>query len=267
MVDRNQAGADLPWGWWLRASSSGFEDGEGRTFRSVRDAFWRGRLGFPDIHVVPEQQELLLRVLTSIDAHWFAPAESKHDLFDGDMMLWRFYQCWLSSIGMLEAADRNGQPACPLQSPISAEGRSVMLMLQATRDPEWEHLPIAEVIGAIVARGHSSNDAAREAALRTFEESIGRRRHAFAREQVGRLHAITLTGMATGPGVRMPTFRVSWSMTFTDAAVRNDLFAWLAARVHRWDDWWEIAHRKGADALTQHLLSLVVASPARGEVA
>ena len=36
------------------------------------------------------------------------------------------------------------------------------------------------------------------------------------------------------------------------------LFAWLAERVHRWDDWGGIAHRKGADALTSHLLSVVV---------
>lgn len=40
---------DLPWGWWLRADATGVEDEQGRRWKSVRDAFWRGRLGFPDV--------------------------------------------------------------------------------------------------------------------------------------------------------------------------------------------------------------------------
>lgn len=267
MVDDERAGADLPWGWWLRRHGSVVEDENGRTYRTIRDAFFFRRLHFPVTHVAREQHELLLRVLTAINSRWLGPVENKHDLFEGNMLLWRFYQCWLASVGLLETSDRLGRPLDPLHAPLNAEGRSVMLMLQATRDPEWEYLPISEVIDVVRACGHSPADDEREAALRAFEQSIGRRRHVFAREKVGRSHVITLTGMPMGPGVRMPTFRVSWSMTFNDVAVRNDLFAWLTARVHRWDDWGEIAHRKGADALTQHLLGLVVASQAPGELA
>lgn len=264
MVDRNRAGVDLPWGWWLRANGSKLEDEQGRTFRSVRDAFWNGRMDFPDIHFAPEQHELLLRVLTSIDDPWTGTIERRHDLFDGDMAMWRFYMCWLSSIGLLETADRFGRPVSCLEAPLSTEGRSVMLMLQATREPEWEDLLLPEVVDAVVARGRGSAHEDRDRALRSFEQAIGRRRHLFAREQVGRTHLVTLTGMAAGAGVRMPTFRVSWSTSFTDAEVRDDFFGWLATRVHRWDDWGELAHRRGSDVLTQHLLGLIVASQAPG---
>jgi hypothetical protein len=207
----------------------------------------------------------MLRVLTSIDAHWLGPVENKHDLFEGNMMWWRFYQCWLSSIGLLETSDRYGGPVEPLHAPLSAKGRSVMLMLQATRDPAWEYLSIADVIDAVVASGRYPADDRRETALRAFERSVGRRRHVFAREKVGRSHVVTLTGLAAGPGVRMPTFRVSWSLSFADAAIRDQLFSWLAAHIHRWDDWGEFAHVKGSEALTQLLVGLILASQVPGE--
>lgn len=62
----------------------------------------------------------------------------------------------------------------------------------------------------------------------------------------------------------MPVRRVNWSISFTDAAARDDLFAWFAIRIDRWDDWGEMAHCKGADAFNQHLLSLIVASVISG---
>jgi hypothetical protein len=41
--------------------------------------------------------------MTAINASWFG-TESNHDVFGGDMMFWRFYQCWLASIGMVETS-------------------------------------------------------------------------------------------------------------------------------------------------------------------
>lgn len=95
----------LPWGWWLRARRSVLEDEDGRTWRSVRDAFWQGELGFVDVHFAPEQLKLMLRKLLSLDRRWSNSIKHRHDLFGGDVMFWRFYLCWLGSIGMIETAN------------------------------------------------------------------------------------------------------------------------------------------------------------------
>ncbi|AGH50179.1 hypothetical protein G432_12290 [Sphingomonas sp. MM-1] len=243
---------DLPWGWWLRARDGVLEDQDGRTWCTVRDAFWHGELAMPSSNVVREQVELLQRVLTAIHGRWLGGAERQQDLFDGSMVFWRFYPCWLASIGLIEPRARG----TVLEAPLTPKGRSVMLMLQATRDPAWEALPMSEVLEAVSAAERGTADEAREQALRDFERSLGRRRHLFAREQVGRSHLVTLTGVAID--ARMPTLRVMWSQAFATERARDDLFAWLATRVDRWDDWGLLAYRKGADALTRHLFSLVL---------
>jgi hypothetical protein len=241
---------ELPWGWSLRAGPHGFEDADGRVWRSVRDAFWEGELGFPPVHFAREQHELMLRVMTAIHAGWHG-RESRHDLFNGDMMFWRFHQCWLASIGMVEASPHGNA----LEAGLSPLGRSVLMMLQATREPEFEHMPMAEVMAAVTA-AKGLDAEARERALLLFEREVGFRRHVFAREKVGTRHLVTLTGITVG--ARMPTRAVIWSQSFADAASRDDMFAWLAERVHAWDVWGALAYAKGADALTRHLLAVIV---------
>lgn len=256
MDRRDRHYGELPWGWWLRVRGGVLEDDRGRTWRTVRDAFWQGELGFPAIHFAPEQHELMTRVLTAIDGRWLLGDERRHDLFGGDMLFWRFYQCWLSSIGMLNTAPSTGFSPGPLEAPLSPEGRSVMLMLQATREPAWECMPMDEIVEAVAAAGRNGADRDRQEALEKFERSVGLRRHVFARERVGRTYLVTLTGVAAE--ARMPTMRVSWSQAFTNETGRDDLFAWLAQRIDRWDDWGKLAHDCGADALTRHLLGLIV---------
>lgn len=251
---------ELPWGWWLRTRAGMLEDEHGRRWRSVRDCFWQGELGFTDVHFAGEQHELMLRTLSSIDRHGSHPRENRQDLFDGDWFFWRFYMCWLGSIGMIETTSSTGFTVTPLEGGLSPEGRSVLMMLLATRDPEWEPLPMTEILDALASSMRSSADDAREDALRVFERSVGLRRHVFAREDVGRSHMVTLTGMSGGVGARMPVRRVNWSIAFADAETRDDLFAWFAARIDRWDDWGEMAYRKGADAFGQHLLGIFAAS-------
>lgn len=250
MASGNDRGADLPWGWWLRARGGVLEDDDGGRWHSVRDAFWQGRLKFPDIHFAPEQHELLLRVLTTLASNWASQTEILHDLFAGDGLLRGFYMCWLESVGMLD--DRNR----PLGERLSDEGRSVMLMLQATREPSWIDLPIASVVDAVRAVGRGPADDLREAALKALEREVARRRHVFARERVGKSHLVTLTGIAVD--ARMPTRRVIWSQSFAEARTRDDFFAWLAERVHRWDDWGALAYSKGAVALTQRFFTLLI---------
>lgn len=249
---------ELPWGWWLRADRDGFVDDDGQVWNSVRDAFWEGELGFPPVHFAPEQHELMLRAMTAINSGWHGVAERRHDVFDGDMMFCRFHHCWLASIGMLDTSPEGGGTSLwpnALSAGLSALGRSVLMMLQATREPEFERLPMAAVMAAVTA-ARGLDAAARERALLLFEREVGFRRHVFAREKVGTRHLVTLTGITVG--ARMPTRAVLWSQTFADAVSRDDMFAWLADRVHAWDEWGELAYRKGADALTRHLLSVIV---------
>lgn len=129
------------------------------------------------------------------------------------------------------------------------------MMLQATREPEFERLPMLAVVAAVTA-AKGLDAETRERALLAFEREIGFRRHLFAREEVAAHYLVTLTGIKVG--ARMPTRNIAWSQSFADASARDDLFAWLAERVHRWDEWGELAYRKGADALTRHLLSVIV---------
>ncbi len=243
--------AGLPWGWWLRASGAELEDEQGRKWDSVRDAYWSGHLAFPSISVADEQQELLLRSLLAIDRRGELGVESKTELFGDDFLFWRFYENWLGSVGLLDTNDQR-----LFGSRLSLEGRSVMLMLQATRQPEYEEMPMRETVEAIVRASRGHDDGAREAMLMAFEREVGFRRHTFARERVGSSYLVTLTGIATD--ARMPTRRVTWSHSFTDAVARDDLFAWLAQRVDCWDAWGGMAYRKGADAFTRHLLTLVI---------
>lgn len=73
---------------------------------------------------------------------------------------------------------------------------------------------------------------------------------------------VTLTGLDTY--ARMPMRKVVWSQAFADERVRDDFFAWIAVRVGRWEDWGAMAFRKGADALTSHLLGLFAAGLSAG---
>lgn len=247
--ERHRPG-ELPWGWWLRVNGNYLEDEDGRRFQSVRDAFWQGELRFVFKHAMPEQSEFLLRVLLSVEMSERGESERKFDLFRGNTIFWTFYMDWLGTVGLLQSGSRED---------LTPEGRSVLMMLMATRDPEWEDLPIADLIEAVIAAWRSPSDRDREHALQDFERAVGLRRHVFAREMVGRFHAIILTSMASGSPARMPTRRVVWSLTFEDSVVRDTLFAWIAARVDQWDAWGNMAYRRGGDAFTQHLLGLVVA--------
>ncbi|MGJ3629340.1 hypothetical protein AB5I41_25265 [Sphingomonas sp. MMS24-JH45] len=82
-------------------------------------------------------------------------------------MFWRFYRCWLASTGMVDIGpDPLGRPAGAFEWPLTDEGRSVLMMLKATRDPEFEALPMAAVIDAVLAADGGRAGRDREAALR-----------------------------------------------------------------------------------------------------
>ncbi|WP_254604829.1 hypothetical protein [Sphingomonas bacterium] len=246
--------SDLPWGWWMRSGPRGLEDGEGGVWADVRTAFWEGRLGMRSGHLAREQQEMLLRVLTSMGTRMVERGEERQDLFGGDDWFWRFYMSWLSSVGLTEQTTHFS-----VVGTITDEGRAVARMLAATREPAWADLPLRELVEAVRRADRGEADDAREVALRAFERGLTPLPHVFARECVGRVHVLTLTSIDLAD--RMPTRRVVWSASFQDERPRDDLFGWLAERVHRWEDWGGIARSKGAAALTTHFLALLVVSP------
>ncbi|NIJ16282.1 hypothetical protein [Sphingobium vermicomposti] len=240
---------DLPWGWWLRAEPRGFVDDEENVWSSVRDAFWRGRLGFQSPGE-PEHFEMMLRVMTSMGSRQLNPIESKHDLFENSILFWRFYMLWLGSTGLANGTVHDAS--------LTEEGRSALAMLQATRDPAWVDLPMSSVVDAVRMVGQGAAEKAREASIQQFEAQTSRLPWIFSRERVGTRFLITLTGLARDS--RMPTKRVFWSQDFAGNVARDDFFGWLAERVERWEDWGEFAYSEGAGALTQRFLQLVIAS-------
>ena len=248
---------DMPWGWWLRAERACFVDQDGRTWRSVRDAFWQGHLNFPPAAAADEQNELLLRVLTALSSRFVGEFESIHDLFEGDMTFWRFYNSWLVSIGLVQTG------ADVFHGALTDEGRAVMLMLQATREPGWVELPMADVIEAMRFAGRGEADRGRESALTRLEAETAHLPWIFGRSRIGGSFLISLTGLAVDS--RMPTRRIVWTQSFSCDGARDDLFAWMACRVDRWEDWGRMAYERGADALTRHLLALVVVSITAGD--
>lgn len=244
-------GVVLPWGWWLLVRRGWIEDAEGRRWRSVRAAFWEGHLRFPDTPI-PDHQEMLLRALLALAAGRRDWHETAEDLFGGDLGFWRFYMAWLASVDLVVLTGPGLSDAR-----VSDLGRSVVLMLQATRDPAWVELPMAAIVEAVRDAGRGSADASREAALQAFERQVARRPYQFRREAIGRTFAVTLVGVSVT--ARMPMRSVIWSLSFKDADVRDDLYAWLADRVDRWDDWGRLAYEAGAAALNQQLLRVMIA--------
>lgn len=170
------------------------------------------------------------------------------------MASWRFYMCWLASIGLTETSAR----VTALSAPLSDLGRSVLAMLQATREPGWAPLPFRDVKKAVRSAGATEADESREAALTAFEREVALLPYVFAREQVHHSHVLTLTGVRSE--ARLPLRRVMWSQSFPAPKARDDFFAWIAERVDRWEDWGELAYRRGADALARHFLTLLVAT-------
>lgn len=194
------------------------EDGKGGGWRSVREAFWVGRLGFPSIHFVPEQQELLSRVLSTIERSTESRSDGRHDLFFGDMMFWRFYMCWIVSIRLADVDGRGN----PLNPRLTVEGFQVRLMLSATAEPAWAELPMADVVDAVRRAHHGPPEQLREAMLQSFERETAARSTGFARRTVGRSHMVVLTGLSKDG--RTPLRRTFWSLGFADTDHRDDFY-------------------------------------------
>ncbi|TVV74745.1 hypothetical protein [Sphingomonas solaris] len=120
-----------PWGYWLqpvadRDGTVGWVEEDGTCYASVRDAFWRGRLGMRSDFAADEQLDLMSEVLGAIKPlERIAPVEG---LASYGATFWRQYPLWLPSIGLVS---HGSGPFDGLA--LTDEGHAVLPMLIATK--------------------------------------------------------------------------------------------------------------------------------------
>jgi hypothetical protein len=252
--------SDLPWGSWMRTSTSGsgsvtIVDEKGRHWQSIRDAFWAGRLrmSLANRHIQQEQLELMLADLASRHRGIVAPPERQHLLFGGDHQFLRFFSYWMHAEGLVDGTFRNE----PLGAKPSAEGLSVLRMLAATRPLELNAIPIGRAAVELFGDPDTENECSRE---RFAAAEIGTRtlRFAFIRELVFDEFAISL--LYRNPKDTIPLARTIWSMRFSNEHLRDRTYQWMHGRIDRWTSLGEIVLKNGASALTEHFLMLAMAS-------
>jgi hypothetical protein len=231
-------------------------DENGREWRSVREAFFHGKLGFeamiPHFREV-ELERMLVYLLGASGPFGASGLQSRvGDLFQ-DSAFGSFYRHWLGAHGLMKK-----DPRMHVQDAwITPEGRSVAKMLLATRPPGLAGLhPGVETV--LFAQG-----AAEEIDRTSFErgdEDVAHMQYAFVRERIGRQPSISLVHRDVS--LRMPLVRTIWTQTFAEEESRDAYHGWMSGRLERWNAWGEIAYRGGAGALTRHLLSLLVSEMA-----
>jgi hypothetical protein len=245
---------DLPWGYWMVSigsvpGESPLIDEEGREWGSVREAFWIDRLGLPSIHSgwMSGIMEFMASYLAIADGRFFAPEERVRDIFLGDGHLDQFFRAYLLAAGLVN--DTDGRP--------TPEGRSVLLMLMATRTREdaAEDVGLDWIIANRTAASHSERVAAAEQVERR-ERVAARMAHRFSTDTIGNDPVVKLIGLRITREI--PVRSTLWTMTWPDGdrLARDRFYLWLLERIDRWDEWSEMVSRDGARALTEHFMKL-----------
>ena len=252
---------NLPWGHWLVASEDGerLYDEHGNAWDSVRDYLWTDRLRMEPhpANAIEAQLEFLLAVLVAIDRRVVKTEEKVRDIFGGLWHLQAFYAYWLEGIGLTS----NNRV-----EDLTHEGRAVLVMLASTRSAGSAPLPIGlPTLTPRLGLDHGETRAERERVLAVQEAFARELPYRFVREAIADRPGIKLMGVQLGNNI--PLTRVLWSMSFPDDHARDRMFAWLAHRLDRWAEWGELAARKNAQALSDHLLQLAFADrPALAEL-
>lgn len=245
---------DLPWGYWMVSSGAvpgdpPLIDENGREWRSVREAFWVGRLGMPSIYVAwaNEVMEFMASYLAIIDGRFVAREERVQDIFSGDGHFEHFFGTYLITAGLVDAGNKRATP----------EGRAVLSMLIATRtrDDAAEDVGLDWIIANRTVSSHSERMAAAEQVERR-ERVAARMAHRFATDTIGGDPAVKLIGLRIT--IEIPVRSTLWTMTWSDGDqfARDRFYLWLLERIDRWDDWSDMVMRYGARALTEHLMKL-----------
>lgn len=248
----------LPWGYWYTIDAHGdpdlpLVDEKGVRWASLRSALWIGRLrmGYSNISVFDAQLEFLLAVLVAIDRTLCTHSEAIEDLFGGDWRRGAHYSQWLEGHGLIDTTH-----LLP-QAKLTSEGRAILAMLIATRDPALMAKPIGlGSLAAYAAIRPEPDIAAMEQAIARAEASLPPMPIAFARHTVDNTPAIVLIGPARS---RISVSETIWALQFDSGHVRDMFYTWLLIRADRWERWTQIVQRQGALALTRHFLSLRIA--------
>lgn len=242
----------LPWGYWFHAdaaiSGRPLVDEQGRRWNTVREAFWIGRLGMPESQFMEENLERLMAYLGALSRRVVHVDEQVHDLFAGEQDFECFYRTWVFSQALT-----GGDP--PFGTGISAEGYAALVMLASTRPSQVRALPVGSEAIATLAPSKAS-DVETAAWLDRVEAISARLPFRFERRELWRKPAVALVG--DGLGGVVPLRRTLWIQSFSDNLSRDRFQVWLARRLDRWEAWGDMAYRRGAPVLTQHLLAMLM---------
>lgn len=244
----------LPWGYWLTSTGKvpgepPLVDEDGRVWKSVRQAFWVGRLGLPELHDtwVNPILEFIMCYLAIVDGRFVPRQERVRDIFLGDGHFDTFFGAWLEASGLVSRH----------RSELTAEGRCALLMLIATRTREDAEDDVG--LGWIDARRGLAGPAERGATadmVRESEPVAARMTHRFAVDEIAGRPAVKLIGLRITREI--PVRSTVWSMSWPDRDrhARDCFYLWLLERIDRWDDWSGLVADHGSRALTEHLMRL-----------
>lgn len=260
MSQPNDDAALLPWGHWLRMKPGAGEmilvDENGREWRSVREAFFHGKLGFSEgeglfRHV--ELERMLVYLLGASGPYGISGMPFRGGELFKDQTFAVFYRNWMGALGLMKR-DPNTHTE---NAQITLEGRAVAKMLLATRPPGL--MGLHPGVETILFAGGRVEEIDRSSFERG-DEGVAYMTYAFVRERIGRQPSICLVHRDVSQ--RMPLVRTLWTQTFADELSRDVYHVWMSGQLERWNAWGDIAFRGGGDALTRHLLSLVASEMA-----
>lgn len=242
---------DLPWGYWLVSTADipgqpPLIDEDGQIWGSVREAFWKGRLGLPSTHN-NATLEFMASYLAIEDSRFVKPEERARDIFECDGHLSNFFKEFLTAAGLRYS--RHGG--------LTPEGRAVLLMLIATR--RLEDAEDAVGMDWILANrtvGGKADRADTEQRVKQAEQAAERMLHRFATDTIDGLPSVKLIGLHINQEI--PVRSTLWSMSWpvADAYARDRFYLWLVKRIDRWDHWSNMVSEDGSRALTEHFMKL-----------
>lgn len=249
---------DVPvWGGHLvidhHYSGMPFGDAEGNRFSTLREAFWRGRLNMPG-YGTSVAEEILETMQAALAAKAFHNVPGKNeatDIYDGSSRFFRFVTHWIQAEGLSLVSEKDGSP---FDGEISEDGKSVLLMLDATRPADRALLRAGRTsIAALAAAVEAATvDRDRIETLETISAGWPSR---FVRVEIGGKPAISLRCRPNQ--LKVPINRTVWSLSFMEEHSRDVMFEWICDHVDRWDDWAEKAYRSGGAELTRRMLVMM----------
>lgn len=247
---------ELPWGHWLAIRTSGSErvyvdEATGEQWRTLRSAFWHGRLRARDDgrEPPPEQIELIHAVLAARARRpHIREAEEAAELYHGSVLFRAHHLEWLAGYGLIVGRD------VAHDARLSAEGRSVLLMLHATRPHATRgNRPSGATVQQLEGLGAGCEE--REVRLSRVERIAATWDAAFVRrEEEGHL-SLVLETRGEGPGRT-----AAWELAVNTRGQRDNLYEWLCFRMDRWPAWAGMATTAGSEALTRKLLATMAAA-------